>query len=176
MLAPDGRCKTLDIAADGYVRAEAVAALALRAVDSLAAAAASAAGGGGGGSTAGRCVLVRGTAVNQDGRSSSLTAPNGPAQQALLRAALQAAHLQPGSISALQAHGTGTALGDPIEINAALAVMMQGRGGNDGAPPLALGAVKAAAGHAEPAAGAVGLASSVAALESGALPQMVHLR
>lgn len=176
MLAPDGRCKTLDTAADGYVRAEAVVALALRAVDSLAAAAASAAGGGGGSGASGRCVLVLGTAVNQDGRSSSLTAPNGPAQQALLRAALQAAHLQPSSINALQAHGTGTALGDPIEINAALTVLMRGRGGKSGAPPLALSAVKAAAGHAEPAAGAVGLASAMVALESGALPQMVHLR
>ena len=82
MLAADGRCKTLDASADGYVRSEGCAILQLRAVHSLAGEPAQA-----------PHVLVLGAAVNQDGRSSSLTAPSGPAQQALLRAGLAAAHL-----------------------------------------------------------------------------------
>ena len=111
MLAPDGRCKALDAAADGYVRAEAAAAVVLRAVDSLTAAATESAGGGsfggGGGSSAAAAVLLLGTAVNQDGRSSSLTAPNGPAQQGVIRGALQAASLLPGHILGLEMPGTG---------------------------------------------------------------------
>jgi hypothetical protein len=119
MLAPDGRCKALDAAADGYVRSEAAAALLLRVVDSVSSAAAAAAaaasgatasaeGGGAGLSAgAGAAVLLLGTAVNQDGRSSSLTAPNGPAQQALVRAALAAAALPAARLNLLSLHGTG---------------------------------------------------------------------
>jgi acyl transferase domain-containing protein len=99
MLSPDGRCKTLDAAADGYVRGEAVSAMMLQAV----------AAGGSGGSYA---ALVLASAVNQDGRSSGLTAPNGPAQQAVIRAALADGGLQPGDITALSMHGTGTPLGE----------------------------------------------------------------
>ena len=100
MLAPDGRCKTLDAAADGYVRAEACVALHLRAVDSLAHAAA-------GLEPDASALLLLATAVNQDGRSSSLTAPNGPAQQALVRAALAGARLPAARVGILQMHGTG---------------------------------------------------------------------
>jgi acyl transferase domain-containing protein len=99
MLSPDGRCKTLDAAADGYVRGEAVAAMMLQAV----------AAGGSGGSYA---ALVLASAVNQDGRSSGLTAPNGPAQQAVIRAALADGGLQPADITAVSMHGTGTPLGE----------------------------------------------------------------
>ena len=88
MLAADGRCKTLDASADGYVRSEGVAALQLRVVHSL-----------GGEPQAPPHLLVLGTAVNQDGRSSSLTAPSGPAQQALLKAALASASLPPSKVS-----------------------------------------------------------------------------
>jgi hypothetical protein len=168
MLTPDGRCKTLDAAADGYVRAEAASALALRAVGSLEAAA------GAEPNPSKFTVLVLAAAVNQDGRSSSLTAPNGPAQQALIRSALHAAHLAAPKVGLLQMHGTGTALGDPIEVNAALTALMAKRTRADG--PLALSAAKAAMGHAEPAAGAVGLASAILSLESGAAPMMMHLR
>ena len=87
MLAADGRCKTLDTAADGYVRSEACAALQLRVVHSL-----------GGEPQAPPHLLVLGTAVNQDGRSSSLTAPSGPAQQALLKTALANASLPPSQV------------------------------------------------------------------------------
>ena len=92
MLAADGRCKTLDASADGYVRAEAVGTVALRAVTSLA----EVAGRGMGGPSP--HALVLGAAVNQDGRSSSLTAPNGPAQQALIKTALANAHVPPSKV------------------------------------------------------------------------------
>jgi acyl transferase domain-containing protein len=102
MLSQDGRCKTLDASADGYVRAEAVAAMMLQAVP---------AGSGSAGSYA---ALVLGSAVNQDGRSSGLTAPNGPAQQTVLRAALTDAGLQAPDVTALFMHGTGTPLGEHL--------------------------------------------------------------
>ena len=103
MLSPDGRCKTLDAAADGYGRSEAVLLLHLR---------------DGPADGAAETILLLGSAVNQDGRSSSLTAPNGPAQQAVVRAALAAAEAPEWSVGGVQLHGTGTALGDPIEVGA----------------------------------------------------------
>jgi acyl transferase domain-containing protein len=101
MLAPDGRCKALDAAADGYVRSEAAAAVVLRALNSLTTP------GQGAGSSRGSILLLLGTSVNQDGRSSSLTAPNGPAQSALVRAALAAASLPAARLNLLSMHGTG---------------------------------------------------------------------
>jgi acyl transferase domain-containing protein len=102
MLAPDGRCKTLDAAADGYVRSESAGVLVLQGFAA------------GSASTTSQMFLavLAGSAVNQDGRSSSLTAPNGPAQQEVLRAALTDAGLEPGSVTGLQMHGTGTPLGE----------------------------------------------------------------
>ena len=93
MLAPDGRCKTLDSAADGYVRGEACVSAMLQLLSPSAA--------------AGAVALVKGSAVGQDGRSSSLTAPNGPSQQQAIRQALAKADMQPWQIHALQMHGTG---------------------------------------------------------------------
>ena len=146
MLAEDGRCKTLDAAADGYVRAEAVGVMLLQLLDSSADSAA-----------VGQLPLaiLYGSAVNQDGRSSSLTAPNGPAQQEVIRAALKAGGLNPSQVTALSLHGTGTSLGDPIELGAAAEVLVDGvrREGN----PLLLLSSKSWLGHAEPAAGIVGI-------------------
>jgi acyl transferase domain-containing protein len=119
MLAPDGRCKTLDAAADGYVRAEACGLLL------LASETASEFGGA--------AAVLAGSAVNQDGRSSALTAPNGPAQQEVIQAALRAAGVDAGAVTALQMHGTGTPLGDPIELGAALEVLKDSQ-----SAPLAL--------------------------------------
>ena len=113
MLTMDGRCKSLDAAADGYVRAENCIAFLLTAVDMEAAHDALPAA----------AVAIRGSAVNQDGRSSSLTAPNGPAQQGVMRAALPTGDVSAVCIGILEMHGTGTPLGDPIEVGAAMAVM-----------------------------------------------------
>src|SRR4051795_12103410 len=116
MLAPDGRCKTFDAAADGYVRGEGCGVVVLKRVsDAL---------------RDGDSVLavVRGSAVNQDGPSSGQTVPNGPAQQAVLRQALAAADVAPADVQYFEAHGTGTTLGDPIEVEAMGAVLGRGRG------------------------------------------------
>jgi acyl transferase domain-containing protein len=118
MLAPDGRCKTLDVAADGYARAEACVVHLLERMESLLGTSETAAPG------RRPAAVILGSCVNQDGRSSSLTAPNGPAQQEAVRSALRAAGGDAGAAPAvLEMHGTGTALGDPIEVGAALAVL-----------------------------------------------------
>ena len=102
MLSPEGRCKTLDAAADGYVRAEAVGIMMLVQASSA----------GGTPALLSSSAVLAATAVNQDGRSSSLTAPNGPSQQAVIRAALAAAGMGPQDIGLLEMHGTGTPLGE----------------------------------------------------------------
>ena len=147
MLAADGRCKTLDAAADGYVRGEAVGALLLQAT-----------------SAAGQhraLALFRGSAVNQDGRSSSLTAPNGPSQQEVIRASLAFAGMAAADVTHLQMHGTGTPLGDPVEVGAAAAVLVDG---SRRALPLAASTAKSWIGHTEAAAGVMGLTHASVAL------------
>ncbi|KAI8473975.1 MAG: polyketide synthase [Monoraphidium minutum] len=163
MLSPDGRCKALDAAADGYVRAEGAAMMLLAA-----------------GTHAGALALLSGAAVNQDGRSSGLTAPNGPAQQAAIRAALESAGLSPGDISGLQMHGTGTALGDPIEVGAALQVYCESPdahpAGGARRPPLRLLAAKTMVGHSEPASGLTGAAFAARQAAARAAAPALHLR
>ena len=121
MMASDGRCKTFDAAADGFVRGEGCGIVVLKRLSDAQA--------------EGDRILavIRGTAVNQDGRSAGLTAPNGPAQQALLREALADAGLRPDQVQYVEAHGTGTSLGDPIEVRALAAVLGEGR--DDREPP-----------------------------------------
>src|SRR5271167_275945 len=158
MLAPDGRCKTFDADANGYVRSEGCGVVVLKRLsDAL---------------RDGDSVLavIRGSAVNQDGPSSGQTVPNGPAQQALLRAALAAARLQPADIDYIEAHGTGTALGDPIELDA----LSQVFGERDSSAPLVLGSVKTNLGHLETAAGIAGFIKTVLSLRHGYIPPHLH--
>jgi acyl transferase domain-containing protein len=158
MLSPEGRCKTFDAGADGYVRSEGCGVVVLkRLTDAL---------------RDGDRVLavVRGSAVNQDGASSGQTVPNGPAQQALLRQALAASRLQPSDIDYVEAHGTGTALGDPIELEA----LSQAFSERDEAAPLVLGAVKTNLGHLESAAGVAGFIKTVLSVRYGYIPKHLN--
>lgn len=165
MLTLDGRCKTLDAKADGYVRAESCTIFIL---DSKPPDAMDETQDGGKSS-----IVLRGTCVNQDGRSSSLTAPNGPAQQRVLHGALEACGLLAHEVNSLEMHGTGTALGDPIEIGAATHVFI-GKTPRSGRN-LVLSAAKSHIGHAEAAAGGVGVAHAVAQLSNQRLHQILHL-
>ena len=158
MLAPDGRCKTFDADANGYVRSEGCGVVVLKRLsDAL---------------RDGDSVLavVRGTAVNQDGPSSGQTVPNGPAQQSVLRQALTASRLGPSDIDYVEAHGTGTALGDPIELGALSEVFCE----RDGSAPLVLGSVKTNLGHLESAAGIAGFIKTVLSVQHGYIPKHLH--
>jgi 3-oxoacyl-(acyl-carrier-protein) synthase/SAM-dependent methyltransferase len=154
MLSPDGRCKTFDAAADGYVRGEGCAVVVLKRLGEARA--------------AGDPVLavVRGSAANHDGRSAGLTAPNGPSQEAVIRAALADAGLSAADIDYVEAHGTGTSLGDPIELQALAAAYGDRAGGR----PLRVGSVKTNLGHLEATAGLAGVLKTALALEREALP------
>ena len=161
MLAPDGRCKTFDASADGYVRSEGCGILVLKRL-----------------SDAQRdgdrvMAIIRATAVNQDGASSGLTVPNGGAQQRLISSALVRAGLSGGDVDYLEAHGTGTPLGDPIEVQAAAAIYGAGRDPNR---PLLMGTAKTNIGHLESAAGAAGLIKVVLSLQNELLPQTLHFQ
>ena len=116
--------------------------------------------------------LVRGSAVNHDGRSNGLTAPNGAAQEAVLRAALANARLEPSQVGYVEAHGTGTVLGDPIEVHALAAALGRGRTASN---PLLLGSAKTNLGHLESAAGVAGLIKTVLVLQNGHIPPHLHL-
>jgi len=152
MLSRDGRSKTFAAAADGYVRSEGCCVIVLkRLADAM---------------RDGDHVLanIHGSAVNQDGRSAGITAPNGPAQEAVMREALANAALEPHAVSYVEAHGTGTPLGDPIEVQAIGAVYGTGRSGES---PLRIGSVKTNLGHTEAAAGLVGLIKVVLMMSPG---------
>ncbi|MEM6451325.1 MAG: SDR family NAD(P)-dependent oxidoreductase [Cyanobacteria bacterium P01_D01_bin.105] len=161
MLSPDGRCKTFDAAADGFARGEGCGVVVLKRLsDAL---------------TQGDNILalVRGAAVNQDGRSGGLTVPNGPSQQAVIRQALANAGVKSEQISYVEAHGTGTKLGDPIEVGALGAVF--GRS-HSAANPLKIGSVKTNIGHLEAAAGIAGLIKVVLAMQHNTLPAHLHFK
>ncbi len=159
MLSADGLCKTFDARADGYVRGEGCGIVVLKRLDEALR-----------DGDPIRAVL-RGSAVNQDGRSNGITAPNGPAQQEVMRRALAAAACAPGDIGFVEAHGTGTALGDPIELAALDAVY-----GRSGDTPCPVGAFKSQIGHLEAAAGIAGLVKAAIVVERGTIPANQHFQ
>ena len=156
-ISPDGACKTFDAAANGYVRGEGCGVVVLKRLrDALAA--------------GGRILaLVKGTAINQDGKTNGLTAPNGKAQKAVIQAALANAGIAGEAVDYLEAHGTGTPLGDPIEVEAIDEVL-----GKNRLAPLRLGSVKTNIGHLEPAAGMAGLIKIILAMKGEAIPPHLH--
>ena len=168
MLSSDGQAKTFDATADGFVPGEGCGVIVLKRLSDAVA--------------QGDLVhaVIRGSAVNHDGRSSVLTAPNGPAQEAVIRSALRDGQVTPGDVSFVETHGTGTSLGDPIEVEALDAVYgSKDRASEDSAggnSPCILGAVKTNFGHLEAAAGVAGLIKVVLALENQAIPRNLNFR
>jgi acyl transferase domain-containing protein len=161
MMAADGRCKTFDEAADGFVRGEGCGVIVLKRLSDAMAAGDQV------------LALIRGTAVNQDGATSGLTVPNGLSQQAVVQTALRAARLQPADVDYVEAHGTGTTLGDPIELEALVAALGKNRPPEK---PLMVGSVKTNIGHLESASGMAGLIKVVLALQNEEIPPHLHFR
>lgn len=160
MLSIDSRCKTFDASANGYVRSEGCGVILLKRLsDAL---------------TDGDRILAQivGSAVNQDGPSGGLTVPNGLSQEKVIRSALVNARLDPSSIDYIEAHGTGTSLGDPIEIEALGRIFGPNRPDN---LPLMVGSVKTNIGHGEGAAGIAGIIKVILAMDLQKLPPHLHL-
>jgi len=160
MLAPDGRCKTFDASADGYVRSEGCGMVVLKRLedaltdkDRIAA-------------------VICGSAVNSDGQTSGLTVPSEKAQQNVILQALKNAGLKPEQISYLEAHGTGTTVGDPIEANALGSVFSSSHSADD---PLIIGSVKSNVGHGESASGIISLIKSILIQQHRQIPPNLHL-
>jgi acyl transferase domain-containing protein/acyl carrier protein len=160
-MAADGRCKTFDARADGYVRGEGAGMIVLKPLAKAV-------------SDGDRVyAVIRGTALNQDGRTNGLTAPNGLSQEALIRQALHVAGVEPAQVGYVEAHGTGTALGDPIEMNALGAALAPGRAPGQ---RCAVGSVKTNIGHLEAAAGVAGLIKLALSLHYRELPPSLHFQ
>ena len=158
-MSPTGRCRSFSADADGYVRSDGAGVLLLERLSDA--------------KRNGHLIhaVIRASAVNQDGRSNGLTAPNGLAQSAVIRQALQRAAVPASSIHFLECHGTGTPLGDPIELQAAAEVLCEGRSAQS---PLLLGSIKTNIGHTEIAAGVAGVIKTVLALENEEMPRSLH--
>ncbi|MFF0717651.1 type I polyketide synthase [Micromonospora sp. NPDC003816] len=159
-LAPDGRCKTFDARADGYGRGEGVAVVVLKRLSDAVA--------------AGDRIwaVIAGSAVNQDGLTNGLTAPSGHAQRAVITTALRNAQVNAGQVTLLEAHGTGTELGDPIEVEALGEVY---GAATDATDRCALGSAKTNLGHLEAGAGIVGMIKVALSIRHRAIPPLLHL-
>jgi myxalamid-type polyketide synthase MxaD len=161
MLAPDGRCKAFDAQANGFVRGEGCAVVVLKRLsDALA-------------HGDNILALIRGSAINQDGRTNGLTAPNGLSQQQVIRQALENADIKPSEVGYIEAHGTGTSLGDVIELDALGAIF--DRSDRNGGSCF-LGSAKSNIGHLEGAAGIAGLIKAVLSLQKKKFPAIVHFK
>ena len=161
MLAPDGRCKTFDASANGYVRGEGCGILVLKRLSDAEADGDRIWG------------VVRGTALNQDGASQGLTVPNGEAQQRVIADALAWAGVQPSEVDYVEAHGTGTPVGDPIEAEATGTAYRVGR---DPDRPLLIGSVKTNVGHLESAAGAAALIKVMLSMKREVIPRHLNFQ
>jgi len=160
MISRDGRCKTFDSRADGFVRSEGCGIVILKRLSDAIA------------DRDNILAIIRGSAVNQDGRSSGMTAPNGLAQEAVIRSALENGLVDPALVSYVEAHGTGTSLGDPIEVQALSAVLGVKRSQDQ---RLKIGSVKTNIGHLEAAAGMAGLMKAILILQHKQIPPHLHL-
>ena len=159
MLSPDGRCKAFSAEANGFGRGEGCGLIVLKRLSDVDP------------QRDNVLALIRGTAINQDGASSGLTAPNGPSQQRVILDALKNGNLEPGQIDYIEAHGTGTSLGDPIEIGALGSIFSRS---HNPSKPLLVGSVKTNIGHLEGAAGISGLMKVVLALVHKKIPAQLH--
>ncbi len=161
MLAPDGRCKTFDATANGYVRGEGCGIVALKRLDDAEA-------------DGDRIwAIIRGSAINQDGASPGLTVPSGPAQERVIEAALQTARVPPEQVDYVECHGTGTPVGDPIEARAVGTAYGRGRTADN---PLLIGSVKTNFGHLESAAGVAAVIKVILAMQHGLIPRHLNFR
>ena len=161
MLSPDGQCKTFDASANGYVRGEGCGVVALKRLRDAEA------------DGDPIWAVIRGTAVNNGGASVGLTVPHTPALEKVMETALAEAAVPPTDVDYLEAHGTGTAVGDPIELEAVARVYCPGR---DADRPLLLGSVKTNVGHLESAAGMAGLIKAALVVKRGVIPQHLHFQ
>ncbi|AQZ53677.1 SDR family NAD(P)-dependent oxidoreductase [Martelella mediterranea] len=165
VLSPTGQCRTFDAAADGYVRGEGVGVLLLKTL-----------------ADAERdhdrvYAVIKGSAVNHGGKAASLTAPNSRAQARLMISAMEDAGLTPNDISYVEMHGTGTELGDPIEIEAVKSAFRQVRADRHLPPsPCTVGSVKTNIGHLEPAAGVAGVINVAMAIRDRRLPGLSNFK
>jgi acyl transferase domain-containing protein/acyl-CoA synthetase (AMP-forming)/AMP-acid ligase II/pimeloyl-ACP methyl ester carboxylesterase/acyl carrier protein len=161
MMAQDGKCKTFSADADGYVRGEGCGIVILKPLEKAIA------------NDDNILAVIHGSAINQDGRSNGLTAPSGKAQQKVIQSAWQNAGITADKISYIEAHGTGTALGDPIELNS-LNELLYSYSGK--AVPILVGSAKTNIGHLEAAAGIAGLIKTVLALQHQVIPPIVNFK